>query len=391
LRLRAVFTGPCWAGPCWAGSRWAGSRWAGPRWLGLALVGCLALAGCDPATQGKAGTYVANLPAVAPSPVLSEQTQTLSPTEMRRVVSPEADAAYTLGPNDIIAVTVYLHPELNVPLTGAANTIGGALITSDGSVQLPLVGNLHLGGLTLAQAQRKITAAYAANIQNPQVAVQLVQAQSLRYYLLGAFTEPGVKYPVHQLTLLEALALGGSVNMPQADLYQAYVAQGAVKLPVDLYALLVQGDLSQNVPLAAGDTIVVPSSVNENAFVFGAVSKPGAVAFQSGGLSLLQALSAAGLDLPTYTQARLSAVHIIRARGRSASFMIVDANQVLEGKAAPFPLVPGDIVFVPPTPFASWNQVLQLLLPSLETIGNILNPFVQIKFLSQNNGSSGIF
>ena len=300
-----------------------------------------------------------------------------------------ADAAYTLGPGDIISTSVYMHPELDV--STANGTGGGALITSDGTVQLPLVGNLHLGGLTLVQAQERITVAYQAYIKNPEISVQLVQAQSLRYYLLGTFSEPGVKYPMHQLTLLEALALGGSVDTAQADLYQAYVAQGKVKLPVDLHALLVEGDLAQNITLAPGDVIVVPSSASEQAFVLGAVGKPGAVPFESGELSLLQALSVAGLDLPNYTQARLSQVRIIRAHGRSAEFMIVDAQKILNGEATSFTLEPGDIVFVPPSPVASWNQALSLIIPSLSGIAAILEPFVQIKYLTNSNNSNGVF
>jgi polysaccharide biosynthesis/export protein len=349
--------------------------------LAVTAIGCISLSGCDPVSNNQPQA----LPTMMPSSIVSIQTETLSPEETQQVMGTSVDAAYTLGADDIISVTVYLHPELDVPAQTSNSSVGGALITSDGTVQLPLVGNVSLGGQTLVQAQQTITAAYQTYIKNPKISVQLVQAQSLRYYLLGAFTTPGVKYPMHQLTLLEALALGGSVDIPQADLSQAYVAQGKVKLPVDLYALLVEGDLTQNVPLSSGDAIVVPSSANESAFVFGAVGKPGAIPFQSGRLSLLQALSVAGMDLPSYTEARLSQIHIIRAHGSSAEFIIVDANKILNGQAASFTLIPGDIVFVPPSTIATWNQALAQLIPSLEAIGDILNPFVQIKFLSQPN------
>jgi polysaccharide export outer membrane protein len=346
----------------------------------LAGVLCLTISGCDPVpkTPATLGSYAAS------NAVLSSQTETLTPDQMREVSDVSADGAYRLGPDDIISMTVYLHPELDVPVSGATNNVGGALITSDGSVELPLIGGVHLGGLTLSQARTVVTAAYAKYLTDPKVAIELQQAQSLRYYLLGAFSTPGIKYPVHQLTLLEALALGGSVDLKNADLYQAYVAQGSVKLPVDLYALLVNGDLSQNVILAAGDTIVIPSTESENAFVFGAIGKPGAVPFESGSLSLLQALAASDMDLSNYTSASLGRIHIIRAGGNSAQFLIVDAKSILEGKAATFALRPGDIVFVPPTAFASWNQVLDEILPSLNTVSGVLNPFVSVAYLRNN-------
>ncbi len=287
-----------------------------------------------------------------------------------------------MGPDDVISVYVYLHPELDVPSPN--QTSGGALITSDGSVGLPLIGTVHLGGLTLPQAQTLLMNDYATYVTNPKVSIQLTAPQSLRYYLLGEFQAPGIKYPVHPLTLLEALALGGTVNQAQADLYEAYVAQGNVKLPVDLYSLLVNGDLTQNIPLASGDAIVIPSSLSENAYIFGAVGKPGPVNFVSGGLSLLQALASADLDLTNFTNAQMSRIHIIRARGQSAQFMIVNATLIMEGQAAPFALEPGDIVFVPPTAVASWNQVLLQILPSLQVISGVLSPFVQVRYLRNN-------
>jgi polysaccharide export outer membrane protein len=189
---------------------------------------------------------------------------------------------------------------------------------------------------------------------------------------------------VRELSLLEALALGGSVDVSQADLYQAYVAQGQTKLPVDLHALLIDGDLSQNITLAPGDTIVVPSSENENAFVLGAVGAPGPVKFQGGELSLLQALSAAGLNLQNYTDARLGQIRIIRSSGRNAAFFVVDANKILNGQAVPFALQPGDVVFVPPSPVATWNQALRELIPSLQTVAYSLSPFVSIRYLENH-------
>jgi polysaccharide biosynthesis/export protein len=358
------------------------SRWCGERFVVnavLALLGCALLVGCDPVPKSPPN-IIQSLPQSA---ILSSQTETLTPDELRTVSDTHPNLAYILGPDDVIQTQVYLHPELTISNSGGSE---GALITSDGTVGLPLIGNIHLGSLTLAQAQDALTAAYSTYIPNPKVSLQLVTPQSLRYYLLGAFADPGIKYPVHPLTLLEALALGGSVDLTNADLYQAYVAQGNVKLPVDLYSLLIDGDLSQNIPLASGDAIVIPSSADEDAYLFGAVGKPGPVQFVSGALSLLQALASAGMDLANYTDAQVSRIHIIRARGQSAQFMIVDARAIMEGRAAPFALEPGDIVFVPPTAVASWNQVLAQILPSLQVISGVLNPFVSIKFLS--NGSN---
>lgn len=347
----------------------------------LALLAALELSGC--ASETPRPVTITTMPSSA---VISSETRTLSPDQMAMVTDTRTQAAYLLGPNDVIAVSVYLHPELSVPLAASGGaSASGALVTSDGTVQLPLIGNVNVDGKTIAEAQQLISSAYSTYIDDPKVAVELVQAQSMRYYLLGAFTDPGVKYPVHSLTLLDALALGGSVDLSKADLYQAYVAQGSVKLPVDLHALLVNGDLSQNIALSPGDAIVIPSAANESVYVMGALTKPSAVPFDNGSLSLPQALGASGFDLNSYSQAQLSNIHIIRSHGDSAQFIVVDAQAILNGKAAVFQLEPGDVVFVPPTTIATWNQILNMALPSLQTISSVLNPFVQITYLSRGH------
>jgi polysaccharide export outer membrane protein len=332
------------------------------------------------------------------SPIVSAQQVTLTPDELRAVVDDDATGPYVLGPGDVIQVSVYLHPELSedagadltAPVTsdasGTAPTTNGVrnvMITSDGTVQLPLLGTIKFGGYSLTHIQHWLTHAYARYIKDPQVAVNLVSARSMSYYLLGDFAQPGIKYPQHPLSLLQALALGGSVDLATADLYQAYVAHGNTKLPIDMYTLMVNGDLSQNITLASGDVIMVPTSANEDAFVFGTVAKPGAVPFAGGHLSLLQALAGAGVDLPSLTTASLANVHIIRSSGASAQFYVVNAQMILNGQSAGFDLQPGDVVFVPPNPVAQWNEIMNELLPSLQMVSAGLSPFVSIKYLSQ--------
>lgn len=350
----------------------------------LRRFGCLAivtmLAAC--AAPPLVSHTVAPAPASAvgmPSAIVSSERQTLPPDSGQQNLF-----QYYLGPSDIISISVYGHPELSVPQPSGGQN-GGIMITNDGTVDLALVGNVMLGGLTIEEAKDRLQRDYSKYVRNVDVSVQLVSPRSLRYYLLGDFSDPGVKFPERQLPLLDALSLGGSIDVSNADLCQAYVAMGSRKLPVDLRALLVDGDMSQNIMLNPGATIVIPPASDEKAFVFGSVTKPGAADFEGGSLSLLQALSEAGMDLNSYTGAELSQVRVIRSHGAAADFIVVDAQKILKGEAAPFPLQPGDIVFVGPNRIASWNQTLGMLLPSLSTVSGLLSPFVSIKYLSQHN------
>ncbi len=352
--------------------------WRSCLWLGLmssTLTGCAIMTGSPAPTSPQQQQAL-------PSAVLSQHEDHLSPATMDRLL--HRSITYHLGAGDVVSIAVYLHPDLSVPQPGMASSgLIGALVSNDGNIQLPLLGVVHVAGMTTKQLQAHLTTLYARYVIDPKVSVQLQVTHSIRYYLLGEFIKPGLVYSDRPLNVLEAMALGGSVNLADADLRGAYVVQDGRKLPVNFHKLILAGDLQQNIPLKTGDTVLIPSITTMRAYVFGAVNKAGPIPFVNGHLSLLQALSDAGMNTTNLTTAQLSDIRVIRSEGATGQFYVVDARRILEGKAAPFYLKSGDIVFVPQTMVSSWNQAIQLLLPSLQAIGAILNPFVSIKFLQQ--------
>lgn len=302
--------------------------------------------------------------------------------------------AYRVGPGDTVLVAVYGHPELSISqyAGGSINAqfggrLAGLVIDNDGSLQLPLVGPMKVAGKTTNELRMYLEESLAVYVKDPKVTVQVIFTGSIRYYLLGQFTNPGLKYSDRPLRLLEALSLGGSVVMDKASLGSAYVTRRGRRLPINFRRLVREGDLSQNIKLESGDLVMVPDNASEQAFVFGGSvgSNPsgGAVPFINGRLSLLQALSRAGFGYRERVQSKLSEVRVIRSEGDRGELFVIDAARILSGEAAMFELVPGDVVFVPTTAITSWNQALEQLLPSLQTISGLLTPFVQIKYLSE--------
>jgi len=63
---------------------------------------------------------------------------------------------------------------------------------------------------------------------------------------------------------------------------------------------------------------------------------------------------------------------------------VVDLSRSLRGEALPFNLEEGDIIYVPRSGIGNWNQALSEMLPSLQAISAVLQPFVQIKFLRED-------
>ncbi|MEK8089005.1 polysaccharide biosynthesis/export family protein [Thermithiobacillus plumbiphilus] len=354
--------------------------------LGLATL--MILGGCasTPTTNDTVSTKSISMP----SAVTAQQSKLLDETLRQSRLDEQQGISYRVGPGDILRIDVYQHPELsgglyNIQQGSNTNGVRGTRVDNDGTIQMPLVGSIQVAGKTASEIRDLIQQRLSTYFKDPSVSVQLDTGTSMRYNLLGEFTQPGLKYSDRPLNLLDVLALGGSVNMQTADLRGAYVARNGQKLPINFNRLLRQGDLAQNIRLRPGDTIFVPDKASQQAFVFGAVSKPGAVPFTGGRMDLLQALSQAGLTSTDITRSRLEDVRIIRAEGDRAQFIQVNAGRIMKGEAAPFELASGDIVYVPLGKVGGWNEVIGQVLPSLQFVSSLLNPFVQIEFLKNNS------
>ncbi|MGC4089021.1 MAG: polysaccharide biosynthesis/export family protein [Polyangiaceae bacterium] len=329
-----------------------------------------------------------------PSPVLSFKEEQLDP-KLLEAEQGEADGdPYKVGPGDTVLVAVYMHPELSIApyvgtTTGATNSsrLAGLVVDNDGTAQFPLIGSLKVAGKTSNELRIYLEHELGRFVNEPKVTVQVVFTGSIRYYLLGQFAQPGLKYSDRPLRLLEALSLGGSVLLERASLGTAYVARRGKRLAVNFRRLLRDGDMRQNIRLRPGDVVFVPDNAGDQVFVFGAAAggtaPGGAVAMRNGRLDLLQALATAGFGIRDRSQVKLSQTRVIRSEGDRGQLFVVDAAAMLKGEAAPFQLMPGDIVFVPETAFTSWNEAIAQMLPTLQAVSGLLTPFVQIKYLSQ--------
>jgi polysaccharide export outer membrane protein len=326
------------------------------------------------------------------SPVVYRRAEQLDPALLDDSIGGNDGEPYRVGAGDTLVVAVYGHPELSIApyvgtITLSNGRLAGLVIDNDGSIQFPLLGAVKVAGKTSAELKTYLEQGLEPYVKDPRVTVQVVFTGSLRYYLLGQFTDPGLKYSDRPVRLLEALSLGGSVMLDRASLATAYVARGKRRLPIDFRRLMLEGDLRQNIKLRSGDVVVMPDKTSEQAFVFGAAagsnSKGTVVPFVNGRLNLLQALAAAGYGYRDNAQGHLDETRVIRSAGDRGELFVIDAERMLAGEVGPFELAPGDVVFIPPTGVTNWNEALQQLLPSLATISGLLTPFVQIKYLSE--------
>jgi polysaccharide export outer membrane protein len=328
-----------------------------------------------------------------PSPVVSSKVDTLDPKIFEEAIGDRPVDAYRVGPGDSLLLAVYGHPELSISSYAGAGVAGGRaagfVVDNDGTIQFPLVGSVHVAGKTTGELRDFLERQLATFLREPRVTVQVTFNGSIRYYLLGQFSQPGLKFSDRPLRLMEAIALGGTIVLEKASLRSAYVARGGKRLPIDFQALMRQGDLKFNIPLHTGDVVVVPDSTGDEVFVFGGIvgerNVGGAVPFINGRLDILQALAQAGFGFRERSQGILSETHVIRSAGDRGTLFIVDVERILDGEAASFHLMPGDVIFVPTTALTDWNNALAQILPTLQTVSGLLTPFVQIKYLSDSS------
>lgn len=331
--------------------------------------------GCAHYADLSAGTVKAIATEAASPVVEQEQVNLTAPLEQ----SPPSND-YVVGAGDVLFVQVNGKPELGSP-TVAGSKVQGSRVDGSGVIRLPIVGNVTVGGMTIAQAGAALQDAYATYLRDPSVVVEVAEFKSQPLYLLGQFKSAGVYYMDRPLTLLQGLALGGGFD-PTANYAGARLIRDNKTIPVDIYALLMQGGTNQNIWLKAGDSVYVPDNRSLLVFVFGAVKKPGPVTYPQGGLNLAQAIASAELRDFGVNSRR---VRIIRSHSVTrGELIVVDFAKIVRGEALPFMLKEGDIVYVPKSGIGTWNDAINEILPSLQAVSALLNPFVQIKFLSED-------
>ncbi|HUT11417.1 MAG TPA: polysaccharide biosynthesis/export family protein [Thermoguttaceae bacterium] len=116
---------------------------------------------------------------------------------------------YILGPDDVLEVIVHdLYPG-----GGGVQPIR-AQIMANGTVQLPLVGPVGVGGMNVMQAHVTINRAYADGfIRDPRINVYLAERSLTSVLVLGEVGAPGMyRLPKYENDVAHALAVAGGLR-----------------------------------------------------------------------------------------------------------------------------------------------------------------------------------
>jgi polysaccharide export outer membrane protein len=340
--------------------------------LSAILAGFLCLTSCAGHEELKAGLRKSVV--IPASPITEKLAVSVTPAPP----DPQPESLdYQVGIGDVLSVLVYARPDLS---TGyKIDGIKGSRVDGSGNIHLPLIGAVTAGGMTVSEIRNKVEAALRRFVQEPSVVVEVAEYRSKPIYLMGQFRTPGVYYLERPMTFLQGITLGNGFDAT-ANLRGVRLLRDSKIAPVDVYSLILDGRIEQNVWLRPGDSIFIPDNRTQNVFVFGAVNKPGPQPMAQGRLHILEAIAAADLR-PTGFD--LKNVRIIRSlTTTSGELLVVDVEKIRRGETLPLQLMDGDVVYVPKSAFGTWNDVLADVLPSLNAVSSLLQPFVSIKYLS---------
>jgi protein involved in polysaccharide export with SLBB domain len=224
----------------------------------LSFKGFLVFWAAFAATAFVSGEIKAQSPTAAPES--SATRNLLPPTSTAPSVSTNSVAAptgYVLSANDQVAVEVFGEDDLRT--SGRLN--------AEGNLSLPLLGSVHLSGLTLTQATSRVTELYARDyLVNPKVNVSLVSYAKRRFTVLGQVNRPGsFEMPEGSpsgIDLLEAVAMAGGytrIAAPERITVRRHGAKGDEVLKVDAKKL-ARGS-GNDFKVLPGDTITVGESI----------------------------------------------------------------------------------------------------------------------------------
>jgi len=248
--------------------------------------------------------------------------------------------AYRIGPGDLLEIKVFEVEQLNQVVR----------VSEDGTITLPLLGQVRIEGLTQSGVVQKLTALLQAKyVKNPQVTVFIKEYKNQQVAVIGAVEKPGSYELVGRKNLLQVISQAGGFTDKATD--EIFILRdggnGATSsIVIDLKDLMVNGNQKLNIPIEPNDVINVPVDRDIRVFVFGRVTQPGALKFKiSEKVTLLKAIAQAG---GLAEGAKKSAVTITRKDKTGKEQKIrVDLGDILSGKKKDIALQEGDVVFVP--------------------------------------------
>jgi polysaccharide export outer membrane protein len=253
--------------------------------------------------------------------------------------TPQAAPEYQVGPGDMLEIAVFGNEDLSRTPT----------VQPNGTIALPLLGEVATAGLTVAEIRAKLTALLAKDfLVNPQVDVKIKEYQSQFVSVVGEVNNPGRKPLKGRTRLIDVLVESGGFRPTASG--EVIITRmdgsfdgGARTLRLKLgSAPTPQDQVNLELPLRNGDLIT--ASPKYFVTVEGEVNRPGRYPIEND-LTVTGAVSTAG-GLSRFGS---TDVKVRRVDPQSGQTRIIelDLKAVRKGKQEDPLLLPNDVVSIP--------------------------------------------
>lgn len=269
------------------------------------------------------------------APVVSETAVPDASVSTPITAPAQATPEIRVGPGDLLSIKVF----------GVQDLTQEVRVSGAGDIGMPLVGTVHVGGLTQDEVAALIEAKLKEGgfLNSPEVSVFTKEYATQGVSVLGEVNKPGV-YPIlGSRNLFDVLSLAAGTTV-RAGRTVSITHRDHPEQPVSVQLSDNAAEsAAANVPVQPGDTVVVSKA--GVVYVVGDVAKPsGFVMENNERMTVLQALAMAG---GANTTASLNSARVIRQAPDGLKEIPIPLKQILTAKADDSPLVPGDVLFVP--------------------------------------------
>jgi protein involved in polysaccharide export with SLBB domain len=170
---------------------------------------------------------------------------------------------YLLGPGDELSVIFY----------GKLNESSMVEINRDGFVDFPELGPIMIAGLTFSEAKKMLQIQMESQVIGTKLNISMGALRSMQVFVLGEAFKPGA-YSVSALsTITHAIMSAGGVSDIASLRNIKLKRNGKTVVTLDLYDLLLAGDVKNDFRLQASDVIYIPT-VGGTVSVDGKVRRP---------------------------------------------------------------------------------------------------------------------
>jgi polysaccharide biosynthesis/export protein len=275
---------------------------------------------------------------------------------------------YRLKPEDVLTIQVFGQQQISAQVP----------VGEDGYIAAPFVGTLKVQGKTLNEVEVELHKLYSSKLKlrDPIISVTIAAYRRLKANITGIVQRSAELVFRPGDTIMTLYSAGGGAIPDAADLRRATLRrQGSKELiPIDMFAMTVFGDNSQNYDLEDGDILDIPQEQKNRVLVMGAIRNPGLFPYRET-MRLGDAIAIAGGEIRYLS--RFSKCFVLRELpGRPGEYLRINADFVKFIKGGDFTqnvkLMPGDLVYIPETNTPDVTQ-LQALVNSafvLNTFGS---------------------